>query len=66
MKRRDQMRQIAGAGAADLQKQSAMLREKLWNLREELVSGKVKNVREMRALKQSLARILTRLGTLSK
>ena len=60
------MQQISAASAADLQKQSVALAEKLWNLREELAAGKVKNVREMRALKRSLARMLTKLGTMTK
>lgn len=36
-------------------------REHLRNLRFDLASGKVKNVREIRALKKEIARILTLL-----
>ena len=62
MKRRDQIQQLAGKGAEDLKKEIAILRERLWTLRSELVAGKVKNVREIRSLRRTIARTLTQLG----
>lgn len=43
----------------ELLKMEKELREKLRNLRFELASGKIKNVREIRATKKDIARILT-------
>ncbi len=43
----------------ELQKLLQNLREKLRQLRFDLASGKVKNVREIRQIKKDIARILT-------
>ena len=43
----------------ELQKILAENREKLRQLRFDLISGKVKNVREIRMLRKDIARILT-------
>jgi len=49
---------------SELQKLLQDSREKLRQLRFDLASGKVKNVREIRELKKDIARILTLLKTL--
>jgi len=49
---------------SELQKLLQDSREKLRQLRFDLASGKVKNVREIRGLKKDIARILTLLKTL--
>lgn len=46
---------------AELQKMLVEEREKLRQLRFDLVSGKVKNVRQIREIKKDIARILTLL-----
>ena len=46
---------------SELQKLLQDLQEKLRQLRFDLVSGKVKNVREIREIKKDIARILTLL-----
>mgnify|MGYP001125022654 CR=1 FL=1 len=46
----------------ELQKLVTEKKEKLRQLRFDLVSGKVKNVREIRNLKKEIARILTLLN----
>jgi len=46
----------------ELQKLLQELREKLRQLRFDLSSGKVKNVREIRIIKKDIARILTILN----
>lgn len=43
----------------ELQKTLKELREKLRQLRFDLSAGKVKNIREIRAIKKDIARILT-------
>ncbi|PIR72245.1 MAG: 50S ribosomal protein L29 [Candidatus Nealsonbacteria bacterium CG10_big_fil_rev_8_21_14_0_10_36_24] len=45
----------------ELQKLLQNLREKLRQLRFNLASGKVKNIREIRQIKKDIARILTML-----
>ena len=45
--------------AAELQKMAAEERVKLQQLRFDLPGGKVKNVREIRQIRRSIARILT-------
>lgn len=51
--------------AADLGKEARDLRDRLWTLKNDLASGKVKNVREIRTVKKSIAQLLTliRLNT---
>ncbi len=51
---------------SELQKLLQDSREKLRQLRFDLASGKVKNVREIRELKKDIARILTLLKTLKQ
>ena len=46
----------------ELQKFLAEKKERLRSLRFDLVSGKVKNVREIRETKKDIARILTLIG----
>jgi len=50
----------------ELQKLLQELREKLRKLRFDLVSGKVKNVREIRQTRKDIARILTILNERKK
>lgn len=47
----------------ELEKLLAEHRERLRQLRFDLVSGKVKNVREIRKIKKEIARILTILNS---
>ena len=42
------------------------LKEKLRNLRFDLVAGKVKNVRQIRLLKKDIARVLTMINNFNK
>lgn len=51
---------------AELEKILKESNEKLRQLRFDLVSGKIKNVREIRKIKKEIARILTILNQLSK
>lgn len=44
---------------ADLEKDLAYYREKLSGLKWDLAQGKVKNIREIRRLKKTIAQILT-------
>jgi len=49
--------------SVDIKKDISESRDKLWSLRVDLAAGKVKNVAEIRAIKRSIARMLTRLSS---
>lgn len=38
------------------------LRDKLWDLKRDLVAGKVKNVEEIKVTKKSIAQLLTKIN----
>ncbi len=61
MKKKDILKQISDKPDKDLNKDLYDYRDKLWNLKKDLVAGKVKNVREIKELKKTIARILTLL-----
>lgn len=44
---------------AEWQKLLRELRDKLWQLKVDLASGKVKNIKEIKEVKRDIARILT-------
>jgi len=53
------IKELKQKSKAELQKILMDRRERLRNLKFDLASGKVKNVREIRALKKEIARVLT-------
>ncbi|MBI2577398.1 MAG: 50S ribosomal protein L29 [Candidatus Wildermuthbacteria bacterium] len=53
--------EVKSMSEAELQKELAEKRNKLRDLRFDLASGKVKNVREIREIKHRIAQILTSL-----
>lgn len=58
MKKKD-WKQLKSKSGVDLQKQLVEDRDKLWQLKVDLAAGKVKNVREIRAIRKNVARVLT-------
>ncbi len=50
---------------AEFRKELKAQREKLENLRFDLAAGKVKNIRELRHVKENIAQILTILSEIS-
>lgn len=58
MKRRD-LKNYSGKNKSDLEKDVRGFREKLSALRFDLAAGKVKNIKEIRELKKSVAQLLT-------
>lgn len=58
MKKKD-LEQLKTKSKAELAKMLGELKDRLWNLKKDLVAGKVKNVREIREIKKNIARILT-------
>ena len=46
----------------ELKKMLVEYREKLWTLKDAILNGKVKNVKEMRTVRKDIARIMTFLG----
>lgn len=53
--------ELRSKSSGELQKTLAQKREKLRQLRFNLISGKVKNVREIRGIRKEVARIITLL-----
>lgn len=53
---------LRAQSAKDLSEMLAAKREKLRELKFNLASGKVKNIRELHAVKKDIAKILTLLG----
>ena len=51
--------QLKNQSSVELEKLLTEYRNKLWTLKADLVSGKVKNVREINTTKKNIARILT-------
>ena len=58
MKKKD-LEQLKNRPMPELQKQLKEWKDKLWQMRVDLVAGKVKNVREIRAVRKDIARLLT-------
>ncbi|HEY4475312.1 MAG TPA: 50S ribosomal protein L29 [Candidatus Paceibacterota bacterium] len=59
MKRKEILNQIKNKNMADLKKDLADYRDRLWSLKKDLVAGKVKNVKEIKEIKKAIARIMT-------
>ena len=53
------IQEIRRKSKKELQRNLKELRERLRQLRFDLAAGKVKNIREIRAIKKDIARILT-------
>lgn len=61
MKSRETLKGLRGKSRPELEKELKEYRNRLWKLGGELVVGKVKNVREIRAVKRAIAQVLTLL-----
>jgi len=59
MKQKEKIREFSRLSRQELQKNLLEKREKLRQLRFDLASGKVKNVREIREIKKDIARMIT-------
>ncbi len=55
-----------GNTEADIKKELLAKKEKVANLKFDLATGKVKNIREIRHLKKDIARLLTLLSSQKK
>jgi len=60
--KKQELEQLKTKNKLELNKTLADRRGRLWSLRVELASGKVKNVREIRKVKRDIARFLTILN----
>lgn len=54
-----EVKQLKTKPGEELKKMLSEQTEKLWALKESLLNGKVKNVKEIRDVKKGIARILT-------
>jgi len=59
MKQKEKIREFSRLPKQELQRNLSEKREKLRQLRFDLASGKVKNVREIREIRRDIARIIT-------
>ncbi len=57
-----EVQQLKTKPSEELTKMLAEQREKLWTLKEGILNGKIKNVKEMRTVRKDIARIMTFLG----
>ena len=56
---RKQLTETRTKSKMEIEKELIILRDKLWHLKKDLMSGKVKNVKEIRSTKKSIAQVLT-------
>lgn len=57
--KKKELEQLKTKSVEELKKMSIEFRDKLWNLKTDFNSGKVKNVKEIKKTKKSIARVLT-------
>lgn len=60
--KKNEAQKLKDKNQADLTKELKVIKDRLWQLRVDLASGKVKNVREIRKLKRIIAVINTLLN----
>lgn len=60
--KKDELLQLSNKPEIELRKDLASLEDRLWLLKNDLAAGKVKNVREIKKIKKTIARILTILN----
>ena len=59
MKQKEKIREFSRLPKQELQRNLSEKRERLRQLRFDLASGKIKNVREIREIRRDIARIIT-------
>ncbi len=57
--KKKELQQLSKKPVAELQKKVQESRNKLWQLRVDLAAGKVKNIKQIRSLKQDISQMLT-------
>lgn len=57
--KRKQFQELKTKSREELQKLALELKNKLWQMKVDLASGKVKNVKEIHAVKKDIAKLLT-------
>ncbi len=60
--KKQEFEQLKNKPSSELRKDLSNYRERLGRLRFELAAGKVKNIKEIKETKKSIARILTIIG----
>ncbi len=66
MKQKEKIREFSRLPKQELQRNLSEKREKLRQLRFDLASGKIKNVREIREIRRDIARVITILKSKSQ
>ncbi|HCX45229.1 TPA: 50S ribosomal protein L29 [Patescibacteria group bacterium] len=57
--KKKELQQLSKKPVAELQKKVQESRNKLWQLRVDLAAGKVKNIKQIRSLRQDISQMLT-------
>lgn len=57
--KKKELEQLKTKPVAELTKNLAEYRDKLWSLKTDLAAGKIKNIQEINKVKKNIARILT-------
>ncbi|MEK7555232.1 MAG: 50S ribosomal protein L29 [Patescibacteria group bacterium] len=60
--KKNEIKQLKNKPLPELQKNLADFQEKLRKMKFDLAAGKVKNIREIKAIKKAIARILTTIN----
>jgi len=60
--KRDQLKKLREKSVEELKKELQLSKDNLWQLKLDLASGKVKNVREIRSFRKAIAVINTILN----
>jgi len=62
MKKKDALQKLKTKPEQDLKKELSENKDRLWSLKSDLASGKIKNVAEIKSVKKNIARVKTLLN----
>lgn len=57
--KKKEFQELKNKPVAELNKMMSDFKERLWNVKNDLLRGKVKNIQEMKTIKKDIARIMT-------
>ncbi len=57
--KKKEFQELKNKPVAELNKMMSELKDRLWNVKNDLVRGKVKNIQEVKTIKKDIARIMT-------
>ncbi len=57
--KKKEFQELKNKPVAELNKMMSEFKERLWNVKNDLIRGKVKNIQEVKTIKKDIARIMT-------